>query len=91
MGSDLKAREPSMTREKRQALHLPRNWGSDIDIVDIGRTLLFKGYSPPALLVNEDRELIHVYGEAQNYLRIPEGTIWSAIFWIGNTPRKNCN
>ncbi|MDT8406078.1 MAG: CheR family methyltransferase [Methylococcales bacterium] len=48
-------------------------WTPEGGLVDSGLAELLRGYAPPALLINEDRELIHVYGDAQRYMRIPEG------------------
>lgn len=51
------------------------NWPSEAGIVEHGLSQLMKNYSPPALLVNEERELVHVYGNAQRFMRIPEGSV----------------
>lgn len=51
-----------------------RSWNTESSIIDAGLTQLLK-YTPPALLINEERELVHVYGDAQRYMRIPEGTV----------------
>ena len=50
-------------------------WPSDAAIIDAGQTLLLRQYAPPSLLINEQRELIHVFGDASRYLSIPEGSI----------------
>ena len=42
--------------------------------IDSGLARLMKSYAPPALLINEERELVHVYGDAQRYMRISEGS-----------------
>jgi two-component system CheB/CheR fusion protein len=52
-----------------------RVWNSDSASIEVGQSLLLRAYSPPAILLNEQRELIHVYGEAQRYLRFPEGNV----------------
>lgn len=51
-----------------------RNWSSEAITIENGLTHLMKQYAPPALLINEDRELVHVYGDAQRYMRIAEGS-----------------
>lgn len=50
-----------------------RNWSSDAAIIESGLAHLMKQYAPPALLINEDRELVHVYGGAHHYMQIGEG------------------
>ncbi|HNW78084.1 MAG TPA: chemotaxis protein CheB [Candidatus Competibacteraceae bacterium] len=50
-------------------------WPSDAAIIDAGQTLLLRQYAPPSLLISEQRELIHVFGDASRYLTIPEGSI----------------
>ena len=42
-------------------------------LVDAGQAQLMRSYAPPALLVGEARELLHVYGDAGRLLRIAEG------------------
>jgi two-component system CheB/CheR fusion protein len=44
-------------------------------IIEAGLSQLIKRYTPPALLLNADRELLHVYGDAQRFMQIPEGTV----------------
>lgn len=46
---------------------------SESGIIEGGLSQLLKSYAPPALLINDERELVHVYGDAQRYMRIPEG------------------
>ncbi|MBL8489832.1 MAG: hypothetical protein JNM82_03540, partial [Rhodocyclaceae bacterium] len=43
-------------------------------LIDAGQTQLLRSYVPPSLLVSPSHELIHVFGEAQRYLRVPEGS-----------------
>lgn len=52
-----------------------RIWNLEASVIETGQSLLMKSYSPPALLVNDERELVHVYGEAQRYMQIPEGSV----------------
>lgn len=53
----------------------PRIFNSESSIIDSGQSMLMKNYTPPALLVNDARELIHVYGDAQRYMQIPAGSV----------------
>lgn len=41
--------------------------------VDSALAHLMRAYTPPALLVGEGRELLHVYGDAGRLLQVPEG------------------
>lgn len=52
-----------------------RNWSSESVTIESGLSQLMKQYAPPALLINEERELVHVYGDAQRYMRIAEGSV----------------
>ncbi|MEQ8263669.1 chemotaxis protein CheB [Pseudohaliea sp.] len=46
-------------------------------LIEAARSALQAEYQPPALLVNRERELLHVFGNAQRFLQIPEGsTAW---------------
>ncbi|MGZ5001175.1 MAG: chemotaxis protein CheB [Methylomonas sp.] len=58
---------------KRQSANPIKKYSSEASVIDSGLSLLMRSYAPPALLVNHERELIHVYGDVQRYLRIPEG------------------
>jgi len=65
--------------------HRNRTWSSEAGLIENAQAQLMKHYSPPAVLVNENRELVHVYGDAQRYMQIPEGSVslkfpscWSA-------------
>ena len=49
------------------------NRSSEAAIIESGSSQLMKSYVPPSLLINEERELVHVYGDVQRYIRIPEG------------------
>jgi two-component system CheB/CheR fusion protein len=51
-----------------------RNGASvEAQVIESGQQLLMKNYAPPALLLNEDRQLVHVYGDAQRFMQIPSG------------------
>ncbi|MCK6573753.1 PAS domain-containing protein [Myxococcota bacterium] len=42
-------------------------------VVDAGHRQLLSHYAPPAFLVSETMELLHVYGEAGQFLSVPAG------------------
>jgi two-component system CheB/CheR fusion protein len=50
-----------------------RRWNTEAGIIESGQSLLMKNYAPPALLVNEERQMVHVYGDARRFMEIPEG------------------
>jgi len=50
-----------------------RNGGIESQVIESGQQMLMKSYAPPALLLNEDRQLVHVYGDAQRFMQIPPG------------------
>jgi len=56
-------------------LSAPRTFKSESSIIDSGLNMLMKNYTPPALLINDERELVHVYGDAQRYMQIPAGSM----------------
>lgn len=56
-------------------LKRPRLFNSEASLIDAGQAMLMQSYTPPALLINEERELIHVYGDAQRYMQIPQGSM----------------
>jgi two-component system CheB/CheR fusion protein len=47
--------------------------GIDASVIEAGQQMLMKNYAPPALLLNEDRQLVHVYGDARRFMQIPTG------------------
>jgi two-component system CheB/CheR fusion protein len=47
--------------------------GVDSGVIEAGQQMLLKNYAPPALLLNEDRQLVHVYGDARRFMQIPTG------------------
>jgi len=53
----------------------PSQRGASVEaqVIDSGQQMLMKSYAPPALLLNEDRQLVHVYGDAQRFMHIPAG------------------
>jgi len=53
-----------------------RNGGSiETQVIESAQQMLMKSYAPPALLLNEVRQLVHVYGDAQRFMQIPTGTM----------------
>ena len=47
--------------------------GSDAAVIDAGQSMLLRGYAPASLLLSSRFELLHVFGEVGDYLRIAEG------------------
>ncbi|QVL47083.1 MAG: PAS domain-containing protein [Thiocapsa sp.] len=50
-----------------------RQLASDAAVIDAGQTMLLRGYAPASLLLSNRFELLHVFGEVGDYLRIAEG------------------
>lgn len=46
---------------------------SDAAVIDAGQSMLLRGYAPASLLLNSRFELLHVFGDVGDYLRIAEG------------------
>lgn len=72
----LDLRNPAPPTEVRRKAGSPRRepaWNSGAGLIENARSELLGQYAPPALLVNAGRELVHVYGDAQRYLQIPQG------------------
>jgi two-component system, chemotaxis family, CheB/CheR fusion protein len=46
---------------------------SDAAVIDAGQSMLLRGYAPASLLLSSRFELLHVFGEVGDYLRIAEG------------------
>lgn len=63
------------TRKATTSIQQTRQWNTEAGVIESGQTILMTCYAPPALLVNEDRQLVHVYGDAQRFIQIPSGTI----------------
>ncbi len=63
------------TRKATTSIQQTRQWNTEAGVIDSGQTILMNCYAPPALLVNEDRQLVHVYGDAQRFMQIPSGTV----------------
>jgi len=62
------------TRQHIQQQRRERRYSREAGIIESGMAQLLKDHAPPALLISEDRELVHVYGNAQRYLCISEGS-----------------
>ncbi len=54
----------------------PRSKGVS-DAIDQALGVLVRAYAPPAVLVNEQQELVHVFGDIHRLLRIREG--WASL------------
>ncbi|MBK1646320.1 chemotaxis protein CheR [Thiocapsa imhoffii] len=46
---------------------------SDAAVIDAGQSILLRSYAPASLLLSSRFELLHVFGEVGDYLRIGEG------------------
>ncbi|MBF0217979.1 MAG: PAS domain-containing protein [Gammaproteobacteria bacterium] len=51
-----------------------RHLSVEASVIESGQNILMKNYAPPALLVNEERQLVHVFGDAQRFMQMPTGT-----------------
>lgn len=47
---------------------------AESNVIEQGQALLMKTYAPPAILVNDERQLVHVYGDASRLMQIQPGT-----------------
>ncbi len=47
---------------------------SDAAAIDAAQNLLLQSYAPTSLLLNQQHELLHVFGDVNHYLRIGEGS-----------------
>jgi two-component system CheB/CheR fusion protein len=73
---DLKAAGlPVGVGRKLAPLRRDKSMGSEASLIDTAQSALLRQYVPPTLLINAERELVHVYGEAHRYLKIPEGQV----------------
>ena len=65
---------PGAAKPRNAGFHRP---GPTTDSLAIytGQAQLLSEYAPPSLLVSPKHELIHVFGNAQRYLRFPEGSV----------------
>lgn len=41
--------------------------------IDQGMSILLASFAPPALLINENHEMMHVFGAASRFLEVPQG------------------
>ena len=44
-------------------------------VVEAAQSQLMQAYLPACLLINSQRQLLHTWGPAQRYLRVPEGSV----------------
>lgn len=66
-GAARAATRKSVTPTLRSAANI------EAGVIEAGQQMLMKSYAPPALLLNEDRQLVHVYGDARRFMEIPAG------------------
>ena len=94
-------RAGSPTRNGPRALAAPAD--PHALLVDAGHRRLLESYLPPSLLVGEQRELLHVYGDARELLQIGEGQVtldvlkllprevsWAAALLLQSVARERC-
>jgi two-component system CheB/CheR fusion protein len=55
--------------------HLPDRRLTDAAAIEAGESLLLRSYAPTSLLLNNNQELMHVFGDVSRYLRIGEGAV----------------
>ena len=67
-------RMPGSAKPRTSGFHRPGPTPDSLAI-DSGQDQLLREYAPPSLLVSPKHELIHVFGNAQRYLRFPEGSV----------------
>ncbi len=48
---------------------------ADAAAIEAGETVLLRSYAPTSLLLNNNQELMHVFGDVSRYLRIGEGAV----------------
>jgi len=48
---------------------------TDAAAIDAGQSVLLRSYAPTSLLLNANQELLHVFGDVSQYLRIGEGAV----------------
>lgn len=69
-GSQGRAATRKVTIPSQRERHLNVEAG----VIESGQNILMKNYAPPALLVNEERQLVHIFGDAQRFMQMPEGS-----------------
>ncbi len=65
---------PGSAKPRNAGFHRPGPTPDSLAI-DAGQDQLLREYAPPSLLISPKHELIHVFGQAQRYLRFPEGSV----------------
>jgi two-component system CheB/CheR fusion protein len=63
----------AVPRERRALVAAAAGGGRESALIDAGQAQLLRSYAPTTLLVGRERELIHVFGDAQSLLRFGEG------------------
>lgn len=69
-GSQGRAATRKVTIPSQRERHLNVEAG----VIESGQSILMKNYAPPALLVNEERQLVHIFGDAQRFMQMPSGS-----------------
>ncbi|CAN5656888.1 hypothetical protein BH10CHL1_BH10CHL1_47520 [soil metagenome] len=60
--------------KRKETTHLPEISGKRmVSLMDIHQRLLAKQYGPPSVIVNQNYEVLHVFGPAGRYLQFGEG------------------
>lgn len=65
---------PSLADTTRRHGARPHALATNAMAIDSGQDVLLRNYAPTTLLLNNRSELLHVFGDAGNYLRIGEGS-----------------
>ena len=65
----------AVTRKVTIPSQRERQLNVETTVIESGQSILLENYAPPALLVNEDRQLIHIYGNAQRFIQMPTGAV----------------
>jgi two-component system CheB/CheR fusion protein len=74
--------------DKERSLALPLLQPTQSRMVNLDRQLLFdydtlmRRHMPPGVLINENRQIIHYFGNVAEYLRMPEGRIENDILQL---------
>jgi two-component system, chemotaxis family, CheB/CheR fusion protein len=74
--------------DKERSLALPLLQPTQSKMVNLDRQLLFdydtlmRRHMPPGVLINENRQIIHYFGNVSEYLRMPEGRIENDILQL---------
>ncbi len=75
---EFKRRKPEFTLGRLPALSKKfvtnqANMTNELPLAEVANRVLIDAYGPPAIVVNEQHEVLHVRGDVKNYLSLPEG------------------